>query len=54
LVWAALIFLTRIPREEKMMLERFGDEYREYQERTGRFLPRMRRPRATGHNSDAS
>lgn len=28
--------------EEKMMLERFGGEYREYMERTGRFFPRLR------------
>ena len=38
--WAAIIFMTRVPREEQMMLERFGDEYREYMKRTGRFLPR--------------
>ena len=29
----------RIPREEKMMLEKFGDEYKEYMQRTGRFFP---------------
>jgi len=38
--WTAVILVTRIPREEQMMLERFGDEYREYMKRTGRFLPR--------------
>jgi len=36
---AAIILIRRIPREEKMMLERFGDEYKEYKKRTGRFLP---------------
>jgi protein-S-isoprenylcysteine O-methyltransferase Ste14 len=35
----ALTFLFRIQREEKMMLEQFGDEYRAYMERTGRLLP---------------
>jgi protein-S-isoprenylcysteine O-methyltransferase Ste14 len=33
--WAA-----RVPREEQMMLEQFGDEYREYMKRTGRYFPR--------------
>ncbi len=31
--------LVRTPHEEKMMLERFGDEYARHMERTGRFLP---------------
>ena len=35
----ALIFLFRTQGEERMMLEQFGDEYREYMERTGRLLP---------------
>ena len=35
----ALNFMLRIPPEEKMMLERFGDEYRAYMKRTGRLLP---------------
>jgi len=32
----------RIPREEQIMLEHFGDEYREYMNRTGRLIPRLR------------
>ncbi len=32
-----------VRQEEEMMLERFGDEYRAYMKRTGRFLPRLRR-----------
>lgn len=32
-----------VSSEEEMMLERFGDEYREYMRRTGRFLPRLNR-----------
>ena len=32
-----------IQTEEQTLLEKFGDEYREYMQRTGRFLPRLRR-----------
>jgi protein-S-isoprenylcysteine O-methyltransferase Ste14 len=32
--------VSRTPKEEQMMIEQFGDEYREYMRRTGRFLPR--------------
>lgn len=35
------IYLTRVPREEQMMLDHFGDEYRDYMRQTGRFLPRL-------------
>lgn len=35
--------LLRIPKEEKMMLEHFGDEYRAYTDRTGRLFPRFRK-----------
>ena len=31
-----------IPREEAELLRKFGDEYRGYMERTGRFAPRLR------------
>lgn len=34
------IFL-RVKDEEKMMLNNFGDEYREYMIKTGRFIPRF-------------
>ncbi|MFX0198259.1 MAG: isoprenylcysteine carboxylmethyltransferase family protein [Candidatus Hodarchaeota archaeon] len=39
-----IIILTfaRIPKEEQMMLEHFGDEYRAYKQQTGRLLPRFR------------
>jgi protein-S-isoprenylcysteine O-methyltransferase Ste14 len=36
---SALNFMLRIQGEEKMMLQQFGDEYREYMNRTGRLLP---------------
>ena len=32
--------VARVPREEQMMLEQFGEEYKAYMQRTGRFLPR--------------
>jgi protein-S-isoprenylcysteine O-methyltransferase Ste14 len=40
-VAVALIWLIRVPREEKMMLQRFGEEYRSYAARTGRLFPRF-------------
>ena len=41
LVGLSVILLMRLPREERAMTEKFGDEYREYVKRTGRFLPRV-------------
>jgi len=37
------LYLLRIPREEKMMLENFGEDYRLYMKRTGRVAPPMLR-----------
>jgi len=44
--WASLVavtvlYLRRVPHEEGMMLEFFGDEYRAYMQRTGGILPRL-------------
>ena len=36
-------FIAR--KEEQMMLQEFGDEYREYMKRSGRFFPKMSRNR---------
>jgi protein-S-isoprenylcysteine O-methyltransferase Ste14 len=33
--------LYRVPKEERMMLDEFGEEYRSYMVRTGRFLPKV-------------
>jgi protein-S-isoprenylcysteine O-methyltransferase Ste14 len=33
------VIITRLRREEAAMIEKFGDSYRQYMERTGRFLP---------------
>jgi protein-S-isoprenylcysteine O-methyltransferase Ste14 len=43
LVGFALLFLYRLPREEGMMLDVYGDEYREYMRRVGGLVPRFRR-----------
>jgi protein-S-isoprenylcysteine O-methyltransferase Ste14 len=40
-VGVALVMAFRTPREEAMMVERFGDEYRRYTARVGRYLPRL-------------
>jgi protein-S-isoprenylcysteine O-methyltransferase Ste14 len=37
-----LLMLVRTPREERMLLACFGDDYRAYMARTGRYLPRLR------------
>ncbi|MEA1976838.1 MAG: isoprenylcysteine carboxylmethyltransferase family protein [Chloroflexota bacterium] len=43
LVVILLLFFNRIMgREEAMMIEEFGEEYRVYMKSTGRFLPRLR------------
>lgn len=41
LVLLPVVLLVRTPREEAMLLDRFGDEYRHYMTTTGRFLPRL-------------
>ncbi len=43
----SLIIFLRVNREEAMLLDRFGDEYRVYMCRTGRFLPPVRLMKTT-------
>ncbi|MFW9957092.1 MAG: methyltransferase [Candidatus Odinarchaeota archaeon] len=42
----ALLLIAMFPfvarKEEQMLLDRFGEEYSEYMQRTGRFFPRIR------------
>jgi protein-S-isoprenylcysteine O-methyltransferase Ste14 len=37
-----ILMILRVPREEAMMLEGFGEAYSLYMTRTGRFVPRLR------------
>jgi len=44
--WSAFVtfapmYFLRTPREERMMIEHFGQEYRDYMEQTGRVWPRL-------------
>lgn len=41
-VFGFAMLLVRLPNEERHLMERFGDEYKEYMKRTGRFVPRLR------------
>jgi protein-S-isoprenylcysteine O-methyltransferase Ste14 len=41
LLGVTLAVIPRLPREEALMIEKFGDSYRDYMTRTGRFLPRL-------------
>ena len=48
LIGLTVIVVNRIDREEALMIEKFGDEYRAYMQRTGRFLPRFVKRRSGG------
>jgi protein-S-isoprenylcysteine O-methyltransferase Ste14 len=37
----SLLIVERAGHEERMMLESFGEDYRQYMQRTGRFCPRL-------------
>ncbi len=37
---AIIGLIVRIPKEEQMMIEAFGDEYKAYMQRTGKFFPK--------------
>jgi protein-S-isoprenylcysteine O-methyltransferase Ste14 len=38
---ALILVNIRLPKEEAALIERFGDDYRHYQARTGRYFPRL-------------
>jgi protein-S-isoprenylcysteine O-methyltransferase Ste14 len=42
LILFALFYFLRVPAEEKMMLDTFGDEYSEYMKKTGKVIPKLR------------
>jgi protein-S-isoprenylcysteine O-methyltransferase Ste14 len=39
------LYLIRVPREEEMMIEHFGDAYKTYMNNTGRIIPRFGKAR---------
>lgn len=41
IVTLIVVMIVRTPKEERMLLERFGEEYRAYMARTGRYLPKL-------------
>lgn len=40
-ILAFVAMAIRTPKEEANLIEKFGDEYREYMKHTGRFLPKL-------------
>lgn len=40
-ILAFIAMAIRTPKEEANLIEKFGDEYRQYMRRTGRFLPKL-------------
>ena len=41
LILILVLVSIRVPREERLLLEAFSDQYRQYMNTTGRFLPRF-------------
>ena len=41
IVGFGILFFGRVSREERIMLDTFGDQYREYMVRTYRVLPKI-------------
>jgi protein-S-isoprenylcysteine O-methyltransferase Ste14 len=46
-----LIYCSRIQKEEQMLLDKFGEPYRRYMERTGRIFPHLGFKRRPAHPS---
>jgi len=44
------MYVMRVPREEQLMCEHFGQQYREYMAATGRLLPRLKQTRPSAKN----
>jgi protein-S-isoprenylcysteine O-methyltransferase Ste14 len=40
-LFVLVLLALRTPKEEQMLIDRFGEQYRDYMTRTGRFCPRM-------------
>lgn len=37
-----VMLMVRLPKEEQNLIEKFGDEYKNYMKRTGRLIPKIR------------
>ncbi len=37
----ALLYFIRVPREERLMIDQFGDDYRQFMSCTGKLFPRV-------------
>ncbi len=48
----AAVYVLRTRREEQMMCETFGKQYRKYMRRTGRLFPRITRESVTHAQED--
>lgn len=42
-ILAFIAMASRTPKEEANLIQKFGDEYRDYMKRTGRYFPRLSR-----------
>lgn len=53
LAWILLVIfmVARIPREEAMLIDQFGDEYKQYMSQTGRLLPPFRKKKTSEDSS---
>jgi len=47
----SLVIVERVGHEERMLLESFGEEYRQYMRRVGRFFPRLARRKSDSDRS---
>jgi len=46
-----VMFYPISKQEEQMLITEFGDQYRNYMERTGRFFPQLRQPKLHKENT---
>ncbi|MBT3337208.1 MAG: isoprenylcysteine carboxylmethyltransferase family protein [Anaerolineae bacterium] len=40
-IFAIIALSVRLPKEESFLIEKFGDEYRTYMKKTGKYLPKL-------------
>jgi protein-S-isoprenylcysteine O-methyltransferase Ste14 len=53
LVVSVVVFVFRIPKEEQMMIEVFGDDYKAYMQGTGGLVPKSRERVRKGRDADS-